>query len=72
MDLVCWQRQIVGLENRWDILIFNVLHHVFHVPQQKTDLFCTVCLDQFIVLTFDKAYQNRIPLWDFSHHNENI
>lgn len=42
MDSVCWQRQIVGLEKPGDILIFKVLHHDFHIPQQKTDLFLYV------------------------------
>lgn len=67
MDSVCWQRQI----DWWDILIFIALHHVFHVPQQKTDLFCPVCPFQFTALTFDMSYQHRthhppglhIPQW---------
>lgn len=44
MDSVCWQRQIAGLENRWDILIFKVLHHVFHVPPNKRQ----ICFIQYV------------------------
>lgn len=44
-----------------ETLILKLLHHVFHVPQQKTDLYNTVRPDQFTVLTFDKSYQNRNP-----------
>lgn len=66
MDSVCWQRQT----DWWDILIFIALNHVFHVPQQKTDLFCPARPYQFTALTFDTSYQNRnrppgvhVPQW---------
>lgn len=67
MDSVCWQRRTAGSEKKQrDILIFKLLHHVFHVPPSPPDK-RQICFIQYVLinlqfLTFDRGYQNRNPL----------
>lgn len=66
MDSVCWQRRTAGSEKKQrDILIFKLLHHVFHVPPPPDKR--QICFIQYVLinlqfLTFDRGYQNRNPL----------
>lgn len=63
---IYWIRSVgrgkqLGWKTSEDFLVFKVFHHVFHVLQQKTDLFYAVCPYSFTIWAFDTNYQIDFP-----------